>query len=68
MQKNKSWVSVKHQRVYEMLKRIGHTPLKALEIVIDASRGDKHALTWIRIARCQGRATQEAGNGQTAQG
>lgn len=40
---------MKHRRVYEMLKRAGHSPLKAIEIILDASRGEEHALVWIRI-------------------
>lgn len=39
----------KYRRVYAMLVAYGHTAAKALEIVIDASRGDKFALLWIRM-------------------
>lgn len=34
--------------IYNMLKRAGHSPSKAAEILLDASRGDELALTWIR--------------------
>jgi hypothetical protein len=40
---------MKHRRVYELLKRAGHSPAKALEIEIDAAGGDDHALEWVRI-------------------
>lgn len=36
---------------YELLKLWGHSPAKAAEIVLDAKRGDRHALQWVRIAR-----------------
>lgn len=36
---------------YEMLKRYGHSPMKAAEIVLDAGRGDQRALAWLAIAR-----------------
>ena len=39
----------KYQRVFNLLKLNGHTPLSALEIIIDAKRGDRRALYWIRI-------------------
>jgi len=32
---------------YEALKAYGHSPAKAAEIILDAERGDKHALAWI---------------------
>ena len=32
---------------YKALKAAGHDAAKALEIVIDAERGDKYALRWI---------------------
>jgi hypothetical protein len=34
-----------------MLKKNGHTPGKALEILIEAKRGDDLALDWIRYMR-----------------
>lgn len=39
---------MKYKRVYEMLKSVGHTPLKAAQIILDAQRGDNFAMTWIR--------------------
>lgn len=42
---------MKYRRVYEMLKRGGHSPFKAAEIVLDARRGRQWALLWIRTVR-----------------
>lgn len=39
----------KYKRVYEMLKRYGHAPCKAAEIIVDARRKDTFALTWVKI-------------------
>jgi hypothetical protein len=36
---------------YELLKTYGHSPVKAAEIVLDAKRGDPHAVSWLRVAR-----------------
>ena len=36
---------------YEALKAAGHSPAKAAEIVLDAKRGDRHALAWIATVR-----------------
>ena len=38
---------------YDVLKRFGHSPMKAAEIALDAKRGDKHALAWLAVARAQ---------------
>lgn len=38
-----------HRKTYEALKRQGHSPAKAIEIVLDAKRGNSHALNWCRI-------------------
>jgi hypothetical protein len=38
---------MKYKRIYEMLKKYGHSPLMANQIIFDASRGDKHAIKWI---------------------
>lgn len=38
-----------HPRVYALLKRAGHSPFKAAEIILDASRRSEHALIWVRI-------------------
>jgi hypothetical protein len=35
---------------YEALKRMGHSPAKAAEIVLDASRGDEFSQLWIAHA------------------
>lgn len=35
-------------KIYEILKRAGHSPYKAAEIALDAKRGDEYALAWIR--------------------
>lgn len=40
-----------YRRVYEMLKSRGHSPVKALEILLEARRGDELALAWIRFLR-----------------
>jgi hypothetical protein len=34
-----------------MLVAHGHAPIKAAEIVLDASRGRRYALDWIRAVR-----------------
>lgn len=39
---------MRHRRVYEMLKRAGHSPAKAIEILVDARRGNRHAVDWVR--------------------
>ena len=38
---------------YEVLKAAGHSPFKALQITVDANRGDINAITWIAQARKQ---------------
>lgn len=40
-----------YPRVYTMLKGAGHAPSKAIEIIIDARRGDRFAIKWIRTLR-----------------
>lgn len=35
--------------IYRQLKRFGHTPAKALEIILDAKRGDRFAFLWIKM-------------------
>ena len=35
---------------YETLKRAGHSPAKAAEIALDAKRGCKFALHWVKLA------------------
>jgi hypothetical protein len=40
-----------YPRIYAMLKRYGHSPIAAITIVIEAHRGSRHALQWIRQIR-----------------
>ena len=40
-----------YPRIYAMLKRYGHSPIAAITIVMDAMRGSRHALTWIKQIR-----------------
>lgn len=42
---------MRHKRVYHLLIEWGHSPLKALEIVQNAIRGDEYSLFWIRLVR-----------------
>ena len=47
---------LKFPRLYALLKRHGHNPAKAVEILLDASRRDRHALQWIKtLHRCERR-------------
>lgn len=39
----------KYIRTYSMLKAAGHSPLIAAEIILDCKRGDKYALTWLKV-------------------
>lgn len=39
----------KYPRIYGLLKEAGHSAAKALEIVIDAKRGDRFARGWIGL-------------------
>lgn len=41
----------RYPRVYSMLKAYGHSPHKALDITIDAYRGNPTALKWVRWVR-----------------
>lgn len=36
---------------YEVLKMAGHDAAKAAEIILDAKRGDRHAISWIKSVR-----------------
>jgi hypothetical protein len=36
---------------YEALTKMGHSPFKSAEILLDAKRGDQHAIGWIKIVR-----------------
>jgi hypothetical protein len=42
---------MKYKRIYKMLIYCGHSPSKAAEIILDASRKDKWALKWIKSLR-----------------
>ena len=39
------------KRLYRLLKDAGHDPAKAVELLLDAKRGDEWALIWIRVLR-----------------
>lgn len=39
-----------HPRTYQILVQYGFSPLKALEIMIDAKRGQRYALDLVKIA------------------
>lgn len=41
---------MRHKRAYEALKAYGFSAFKALEITLDASRGDPFALNIVRLA------------------
>lgn len=40
----------RYPRVYKLLKNAGHSPAKAIEIIIDASRGNEWAMEWLKLA------------------
>lgn len=46
-----------HPLIYSLLKKQGHDPAKAAEILLDAKRGDKHALKWIGLLFIQRKGT-----------
>lgn len=39
------------QQVYQLMKSVGHSALKALEIAIDYERGDAHARQWVALSQ-----------------
>ena len=39
----------RYPRIYRLLKDAGHDPAKAVELLLDAKRGDEWALTWIKM-------------------
>ena len=41
----------RYPRIYRLLKDAGHYPAKAVELLLDAKRGDEWALIWIRVLR-----------------
>lgn len=47
----KKGIMMRYRRTYAMLKRRGLSPAKALEVIIDARRGDRYALEFIHTAR-----------------
>ena len=44
-------MSKNEKRDYELLKRHGHSAVKAAEIVLDVKRGDTYALMWLNLVR-----------------
>ena len=38
---------MKYKKIYNLLKQNGHTPLKAVEIILDATRGNRYSRQWI---------------------
>lgn len=42
---------MKYLRIYRMLLNYGHSPMKAVEIILDAKRGDCWSISWIRMVR-----------------
>lgn len=40
-----------YPRLTAMLRRSGHSAVKTAEIILDASRGDRYALWWVRLLR-----------------
>jgi hypothetical protein len=39
----------RYPRIYAMLKAAGHPPFKAAEMILDAARGNRYAILWIKI-------------------
>lgn len=39
---------LRQKKIYELLKKAGHSPVKAYEILLDATRGDEWACLWIK--------------------
>lgn len=48
------------RRIYALLCAHGHSTEKSIEIILDAKRGDKFALSWIRIIRAESAASDKA--------
>lgn len=45
---------MKHKRIYRMLVNNGHSPVGALDVLVDARRGKDHAIRWIKLLfRCR---------------
>lgn len=50
-----------YPRCYALLKQRGHTAWKAAEIILEASRGGKFAIDWIKsMRRCEVREREQA--------
>lgn len=43
-----------YPRIYALLKRCGHSPIKAFEILLEAKRGKRFAMDWIKCLRANG--------------
>lgn len=43
-------IYIPHDQLRSALIQAGHSAAKAEEILLDAERGDFHALSWIRVA------------------
>lgn len=41
----------RYRRVYALLVAQGHSPSKAIEIILNAMRGDEFSLLWIKSFR-----------------
>ena len=42
-------IQMKHKHIYNLLKKVGHSPAKAAEILLDAQRGDRFSIDWIHV-------------------
>lgn len=42
---------IRYTRIYRALKNAGHDAAKAIEILLEAHRGDKYSLRWIKMIR-----------------
>lgn len=43
--------AIRYSRIYELLVSCDHSPMKAVEIIMDAKRGYDFSLKWIRHVR-----------------
>jgi predicted ATPase len=37
-----------YKQIYKLLRNSGHSPIKAAEIMLDATRGDQLAMDWVK--------------------
>jgi hypothetical protein len=44
---------------YKMLLYMGHSPMVALQICIDARKGEQHSMDWIAVARMSHKRREE---------